>query len=72
MKRENMTHDDLYDELDRLEQQTSDMEVEIKELEFDLKEAKEDNKILNEILDEIYGMAEKAETLNQDIIDKIP
>ena len=67
-----MTHDDLYDELDRLEQQTSDMEIEIKELEFDLKEAKEDNTTLNRILDEIYDMANKAETLNQDIVDKIP
>ena len=32
-----MTHDDLFDELDRLEAENSDKDVEIRELELDLK-----------------------------------
>lgn len=39
MDKYEMTHDDLFDELDRLEAENSDMGVEIRDLEVDLKVA---------------------------------
>ena len=65
MKREEMTHDDLFDELDR-------KDIEIENLECELKETQEELEIAHEMLDDIYGKAEEAGTLIEYIIDAIP
>lgn len=65
MKREEMTHDDLFDELDR-------KDIEIENLECELEETQEELEIAHEMLDDIYGKAEEAGTLIEYIIDAIP
>ena len=68
MERNEMTHDGLFDEIDRLEEQTSDMEIEIKDLETENEDYREDIKRLINERDEIYDFAKDIEGFASEIM----
>lgn len=68
MERNEMTHDGLFDKIDRLEEQTSDMEIEIKDLETENEDYREDIKRLINERDEIYDFAKDIEGFASEIM----